>query len=92
MSLQSADPTQLTLNYDHGANPQIVVVYAFDPNAGQLIRVDEAAATSAVVATNLTALQVDPYADAVGNTGYTLTLTFAARDLTRVYQIVALNP
>jgi hypothetical protein len=92
MSIQSTDPTQLTLNYDHGANPQIVVVYAFDPTTGQLLRADEAAATSTVVAANLTAFQVEPYADAMGNTGYILTLTFAARDLTRIYQIVALNP
>jgi hypothetical protein len=92
LNIQSTDPAQLVLTYDNGSNLQIVVAYTFDPNTGQLLRADETASTSTVVATNLTAFHVEPYADALGNSGYTLTLTIAARDLTRVYEIVALNP
>ena len=92
LTLQSTDPTQLSLSYDHGSNPQIVVTYGFNAGTGQLVRVDETAGTTIVIATNLTAFAVEPYTDGQGSSGYTVTMTLTARDLIRTYQLVALNP
>ena len=92
LSVQAPDLASLVLTYDNGSHAARVVTYSFNPGTGQLVRDDSAAGTSLAVASALTEFLIAPYSDDAGNTGFTLSLTFTARDLTRTSTLVVIQP